>query len=70
MDKKQKQTNHVQNACLSGLEPRPYLGLQSNISQLLGMGNQAFNLIETVKGLSGDIELCEPASTDKHQGAL
>lgn len=70
MDKKQKQTNHVRNACLSGLEPRPYLGLQSNISQLLGIGNQVFNLIETVKGMSGDIELCELASTDKHQSAL
>lgn len=44
--------------------------LQSNISQLLGAGNQASNLIEIVKGMPGDMELCEPASTDSPQSVF
>lgn len=34
------------------------------------MENRSSNLTETVKGMSGDMELCERASTDSHQGAL
>lgn len=44
--------------------------LQSNISQQLGTGNQASHLIEIVKGMPGDVELCEPASTDSPQSAF
>lgn len=44
--------------------------LQSNISQLLGAGNQTSNLTEIVKGMPGDMELCEPASTDSLQSAF
>lgn len=44
--------------------------LQSNISQQLGAGNQASNLIEIVEGMPGDMELCEPASTDSPQSVF
>lgn len=69
-DEKQMQANNICNACLFGLEPKPYQGLQSKTSQPLRIGKQTSNPIESVKGMLGDLELCEPAFTDSTQDAL